>query len=104
MLSDGTNTLTNSVVIAADQAYVDVTLVVIDDDIAEPTETATLTLNAVNGTPPSYNVGTPNSASISITRRRTDRRNGVGNRLLGRQSRPTTARSASAARAARLRR
>ena len=61
-LSDGTNTLTNSVTIAAGQSSATITLTVVPSIVAEPLETATLTIQGGSG----YAIGTPNSASISI--------------------------------------
>ncbi len=62
-LRKGTTVLTgNSVVISAGQSYVDVTLAVIDDTIAEPTETAIVTLAAGTG----YTVGSANRATVNI--------------------------------------
>jgi hypothetical protein len=55
-------TLSGSVVIPAGQTAVTITLSVIDDQVHEPTETATATLST-NAT---YIVGTPSSATIEI--------------------------------------
>ena len=100
-LNNGSTTLTgNSVTIAAGQSYVDVTLAVIDDAATEPTETASLTIQAGTG----YEVGVSSSVAISIA---DDDAVVVSVSAIdqhGRASRPTSALSASAARAARLRR
>jgi autotransporter passenger strand-loop-strand repeat protein len=62
-LKNGSTTLTSSVVIAAGQSYVDVTLGVIDDAIVESTETATLNLAANSA----YSLGATTSGTINIT-------------------------------------
>ena len=62
-LSDGTNTLNNSVTIAAGQSSATITLTVVPSIVAEPLETATLTIQGGSG----YAIGTPSSANISIT-------------------------------------
>ena len=62
-LKNGSTALTNSVVIAAGQSYVDVTLDVIDDTVVEGTETAIMNLSA-NST---YSLGATTSGTINIT-------------------------------------
>ena len=62
-LKNGSTTLTDSVVIAAGQSYVDVTLDVIDDNVVESAETAVMNL-AANAT---YVLGATTSATINIT-------------------------------------
>ena len=61
---NGTSLLSgNTVTIDADQSSVQVSLVVYNDDVHEATETAMMMLQTGTG----YDVGTPNSASISIS-------------------------------------
>ena len=62
LTTDGTNALTNSVKIAAGAAYVDITLKVIDDQLNEGPETATMVLSANNA----YNLDSASSGSINI--------------------------------------
>ena len=61
-LKNGSTPLTDSVVIAAGQSYVDITLGVIDDNIIESTETAIINLAANAG----YAISTPAGATINI--------------------------------------
>ena len=61
-LKNGSTTLTDSVVIAAGQSYVDVTLGVIDDNIIESTETAIINLAANSA----YVLSPAASATINI--------------------------------------
>ena len=61
-LKNGSTALTNSVVIAAGQSYVDVTLAVIDDVIAEGPETAVMNLTA----DAAYTLGAGTSGTINI--------------------------------------
>ena len=63
MLKNGSTALTNSVVIAAGQSYVDVMLAVIDDVIVEGAETAVINLTANAA----YSLGATASGTINIT-------------------------------------
>ncbi len=62
-LNKGSTTLTSSVVIAAGQSYVDVTLAVIDDSVVESTETVIMNL-AANA---AYSLGATTSGTINIS-------------------------------------
>ena len=62
-LKNGSTALTTSVIIAAGQSYVDITLAVIDDAIVESTETAIVNLTANAA----YTLGATTSATINIT-------------------------------------
>ncbi|MHB9139067.1 MAG: C10 family peptidase, partial [Victivallaceae bacterium] len=61
-LKNGSTALTNSVVIAAGQSYVDVTLGVVDDNISEDAESVFMTLTANNA----YGLGTITTTSAMV--------------------------------------